>query len=334
MQPENFEEPAGFQWGAFTNAKGADIRYGVLHPEGTAKGTMVIVPGFREPIEKYFEVIHEMAGKGFSVWVMDWHGQGGSDRFLKDDPQKMHSEGYDGHIETLRQFAEKIIVKNDGPLVLTAHSMGAHIALRCLKEHAGVFDSAILTAPMLDIVTAALPKPVARQLTRFAKAGGYLEKYIPGGGDWHESQEVFEGNKKTSDPDRFALTAKFFKEKPELQMGSATYGWVYHTFESIDILGKEDYLQSIETPVLIQISGDDMIVDSTATRRACGLLPNCTQVDMPTARHEIWVENDALRDAWMQKVDAFLETRLNKITPDPAAPKAVKKNSAPPLHPS
>src|SRR4029078_12049972 len=98
---------------------------------------------------------------------------------------------------TLPQFTQKIMPKSDKPLIMVAHSMGAHTGLRYLKEHEGVFDSALLSSPMIDIVTAGLPKPLARQMAKFAKAGNYLEKYIPGGGDF-KGREAFEGNNKTS----------------------------------------------------------------------------------------------------------------------------------------
>lgn len=50
-----FKEPEGFHWGTFQNAKGAEIRYGHVAPEGEIRGTMVILGGFNESIEKYFE---------------------------------------------------------------------------------------------------------------------------------------------------------------------------------------------------------------------------------------------------------------------------------------
>ncbi|MFH1158819.1 MAG: alpha/beta hydrolase [Pseudomonadota bacterium] len=311
MLPEKFREPAGFQWGAFTGSGGARIRCGSLQPEGEPKGTMVIVPGFREPIEKYFEVARERTAKGFAVWMMDWRGQGGAERFLKDNPQKMHGEGYGGHIETLHQFANGIVKKTAGPLVLMAHSMGAHIGLRCLKEHPGVFDAALLTAPMFDISTGLLPKPAARMLTVLAKALNCLDKYIPGGGDWNEAGEVFSGNRKTSDPDRFRVAGEIYKNNPELKMGDPTYGWVFHTFASIDILNGEGYLKSIRTPVLMQISGMEAIVDNAAAKRACRILPDCICMYVPPARHEIWMEMDGLRDLWRAKIDVFLEEKLN-----------------------
>lgn len=309
MLPEKFREPAGFQWGEFIDSGGAKIRYGSLQPEGKSKGTMVIVPGFREPIEKYFEVIRERTARGFAVWIMDWRGQGGSERFLKENPQKMHSEGYSEHIETLYYFVNKVFKKTAEPLILMAHSMGAHIGLRTLKEYPDVFDLAVLTAPMFNISIGFLPKSVARMIVRIAKTGGWLEKYIPFGGDWNG--EVFSGNAKTGDPDRFNVLGKIYKNKPELKMGASTYDWVFHTFASIDILNNEAFLKAIKIPVLIQISGKDTIVDNVATERACRLLSDCTHMYMPSARHEIWMEKDGLRSIWLEKVDVFLEERLN-----------------------
>ncbi len=326
MLPERFTEPAGFQWGAFSDSGGANIRYGYLQPDGQAKGTIVIAPGFREPIEKCFEVTREMAARGFSVWIMDWHGQGGSDRFLPDNPQKMHSLGYGEHIETLHQFTSQIVRKPAGPLVFIGHSMGAHIGLRYLKEHEGVFDSAILDSTMFDVLTPGMPKGLARQLVRFAKAGNYLGKYIPGGGDWSDAENIFPGHNTTSDRERFSVLGEIFAAKPALKMGQPTYGWVLHTFESIDILNDESYLKSIKTPVLMGIAGADTIVDKTAEERACRMLPNCTRVDIPDAKHEIWMERDELRAPWLARVSVFLEDRLNKHG---LMPKKPRQHSAP-----
>jgi len=327
MSPDKFAETDGYQWGEFFNIEGAKIRYGSLQPEGESKGAMVIVGGFRETIEKYFEVAREMAEKGFTVWLMDWRGQGGSERYLQDNPQKMHGEGYDEHIETLHQFVDQVVKKSAGPLILTAHSMGAHIGLRYLKEHAGVFDSAVLTAPMLDICTGSIPNKAMRQIILFAKAGNFnMEKYRPGGGDWSEADAVFKNNLHTSDPERYRASTDIFKNNPELRMGAPTYGWAYHTFQSIDILNDEEYLKSVATPVLMEISGDDDIVDVPASERASGLLPDCRRVDMPKAKHEIWMERDELRNQWLKKVDAFLEERLNKQAP---APKKPEQNNKP-----
>jgi len=321
-KPANpLREPDGFKWGSFANAKGADIRYGSLKADGESKGTIVMLPGFRESVEKYFETAQEMKERGFDVWIMDWRGQGGSQRYLQDNPQKMHHEGYDEQIETLHQFTQTVVDKApSGPMIMSAHSMGAHIGLRYLKEHEGVFDSAMLTDPMFDINTGTLPKPLARQMAKFAKAGNYLDKYIPGGSDWSEEKNVFKDNNKTSDEARFKRSIDIVRANPDLKTGDPTYGWVYHTFQSIDILNQEDYLKEIKTPILLQISEHGNVVDKPAQERAAGLLPNCKRVDIAGAQHEIWQESDALRKGWLDKVDTFLAERLSPSGPRPKKP--------------
>ena len=47
-------------------------------------GTIVLLGGRGEFIEKYFEVIGELLTRGFAVAAMDWRGQGGSDRPLRN----------------------------------------------------------------------------------------------------------------------------------------------------------------------------------------------------------------------------------------------------------
>ncbi len=308
MPPERFSEPDGFQWGGFTDTGGARIRFGTLHPE-TSRGTIVIASGFRECIEKYFEVMRDMTERGFSVWMMDWHGQGGSERYL-ENPQKMHSLGYAEHIETLHQFTRDIVKRSSGPFVILAHSMGAHISLRLMKEHQGVFDAAVLGSPMCDVITPGLFRPIAQALASLARMAGCLEKYVPGGHDWNVNDAEFHRNKLTSDPERFSVVPEIFSQKPELRMGSPTYGWAWHTFRSIKVLNARDYLASITTPVLLGIAGDDDVVDIKASARACGILPNCMRVDVSEARHEIWMERNALREVWLEKVTDFLEKQV------------------------
>ena len=327
LKPDAFNTPDGFTFGNFTNAKGANIRYGHAKPEGEIKGTIVILPGFRENIEKYNEVMREKLAQGFEVYAMDWRGQGGSDRGIKGS-QKAHSEGYGEQIDTLHQFMDTIVDKNAvKPVVMLAHSMGAHIGLRYLKDHDGVFDSAVLSSPMIDIVTAGLPKPLARQMAKFAKAGNYLEKYIPGGTDWTE--EKFEGNNKTSDEERFHAGMEAVLKDDKLKIGDPTYGWIYQTFSSIDILNDEDYLKAIKTPILMGISDHDRIVERVAQDRALKFLPNAQSIDIKGARHELWMERDDLRDIWSKKVDAFLDERVKAAAPAPKKPSPPKPPRGP-----
>src|SRR5262249_8906265 len=74
-----FLQPAGFLWGRFTAPDGARLGWGHL-PAPNPHVECVMVGGFSECIEKYFETTADLAARGLSVWCLDWRGQGDSDR--------------------------------------------------------------------------------------------------------------------------------------------------------------------------------------------------------------------------------------------------------------
>lgn len=300
--------PPGFEWGRFQNKKGAHIRYGHVRPEGESRGTVVLVGGFRESIEKYFETARDFLNQGLEVWMMDWRGQGGSSRYLPHEPQKSHHEGYDEQIATLHQFTQDIVQKNDKPLFLAAHSMGANIGLRYLKEHDGVFTAAIMTSPMTDIHTNGIPGWLARQWVKVAGALNALGNYAPGSKPW--THDAFANNDRTTDRERFNAWMNFLDTRPDLQMGGPTYGWLHHTFESIRVLNQEDYLKSIKTPILVGMTSNDGVVISDTLVRATSLLPDCKVVDFPAAKHEIWMERDDIRSAWLKEAVSFINAYI------------------------
>ena len=310
MEPR-FQEPADFVWGSFQNDDGAKIRYGHLKAVGVSRGAMVMVPGFREPIEKYFEAMRDMTARGYDVFIMDWRGQGGSERYLEKEPQKPFSLGFDRDIRDLHKFVTDV-VKSVSPakMALCAHSMGGHLGLRYVKEHPGVFDCIVTTAPMFEIETSVFPRPVAKRMVQFAKTGRILEKYMPGGAEWEPGKKKFADNHLCSDPLRWQAQETAMEQKPELRIGDATYGWLYHAFASIEILNRQDYLEQIKTPVLMATPLADVIVDIKAQVRASEIMPDCKRVDIPGSRHEVWMEKDEYRNIWLKELDGFLEKHM------------------------
>jgi lysophospholipase len=320
MADPRFIQPEGFSLGHFKSADGADIRYGFIKTPGESRGIVVALTGFRESIEKYYELTRDLLAQGLDVWLMDWCDQGGSARYVKNNPQKSHSVGFEAQMKTLHQFMREVVQNPENkPLIMMAHSMGGHLGLRYLKEHAGVFDSAVLTAPMIDICINKYPRFVVEAMARLyhfvepekyttpAEEGALLDTI----GDWLESKHLFENNDKTGDRTRFDAWIGILRENENLRKGEATFGWLYNAFKSVSILNEEKYLKSIHTPILMQTSGKDTIVSTAAQDRAVKLLPNCERVHIPEARHEIWMEADSLRNAWLKAVNNFVSQRLD-----------------------
>ena len=119
--PVRFLEPSGFVWGSLPTRDGARLRWGHL-PANEPRAECVLVGGFAECIEKYFETISDLAVRRYSVWCLDWRGQGGSarPRRLPSRPRPRH---FDRDASELASFTERLPAKRL-PRLLIGHSMG------------------------------------------------------------------------------------------------------------------------------------------------------------------------------------------------------------------
>ncbi len=95
-KPDTFIEvpgnpaPEGAEVAWIKTAGGQNVRACYApSPKADARGTVLLCPGRTEFIEKYFEVARDLQARGFGVLIIDWPGQGLSDRLL-DDPFKGH----------------------------------------------------------------------------------------------------------------------------------------------------------------------------------------------------------------------------------------------------
>jgi len=281
-----------------------EVRYGIwCNPKEPRRGSILLLNGRREFMEKYTETIGELIERGFDVYSMDWRGQGLSTRMLADR-HKGFIEDFDVYLNDLKLFVSNRVIPNAiGPVMILAHSMGGHMALRFIHDHPGMADRMVLTAPMIDIFGSSLTRWGARFISRAANKAGFNRTYVFGSGI--DTDEKFEGNNLTSDPVRFMATAKKIEENPDLALGGVTFGWVSAALKSIDILRNPRFAEQIGTPILMISAGEDRIVSNTAQKKICSLLPNCRFMEIPGARHEILVETDAVRSVFWHEFDRF-----------------------------
>ena len=93
----------------FLERAGARLRYACWNVPGTARGTVVVLTGRGEFIEKSAtEVVGELLGRGYAVIAMDWRCQGLSDRALADR-NKGHIDNFSTYMADLRLFLDKIV---------------------------------------------------------------------------------------------------------------------------------------------------------------------------------------------------------------------------------
>lgn len=297
----------GAQFAWLTAADGTRLR--TVHwpsPAGPLAQVIVFQTGRTEFIEKCYETVHDLLDRGFAVFMMDWRGQGLSDRALPDR-HKGHVESYDLYLSDFHQFVTDVVLPTtDQPLMLLAHSMGGHITLRYLHDHPEHFAAAIFTGPMIDLGMPRPLRPLAMTIARLTALFASRHVYSLSQSDY-DPDAPFEGNGLTTDPDRFADMAAACHKNADLALGGATVGWIIETLASIRILNDESYLRAIKTPVLVQYGSEDRLVSTKAIRRAAEVMPNASLLKIAGAKHEMLKEQDDFQDIFWHALDDFIE---------------------------
>ena len=269
-----------------------------------AKGSILLMAGRGDFIEKYAETIHDLVNAGWGVASFDWRGQGLSGR-LGDAPEKGHCTSFDPWLADLDELIGWFRAVLPGPWFAMAHSMGGHLVLRRLADGGGGFDRIVLLSPMLGMLAPPVGPVVARIMARAMVLIGRGGRYVRGGGPRIKAEPGSERQLLlTSDPERYADEAWWAEREPQLSIGSPTYAWLDAAFRSLGVLFAG--LGRVATPLLILIPGDDKLVDNAATRRAQVLLPGSELVVFPGAGHELLREASDTRAQVLARALAFL----------------------------
>jgi lysophospholipase len=268
-------------------------------------GTVAILPGRAEFIEKYFEVIGELLGRNFDVAILDWRGQGLSGR-PADDPRKGHVGDFRDYEHDLDALVEQVIEPScRPPWFALGHSMGGAIALAMARKGRSPFARMVLTAPMIHICGVRFEAAV-RILAKALVTLGQGRRFAPGGGPHPYMSVNFEGNILTSDPGRHARNAAIIEAAPGLALGDPTIGWINATLRLMRRFEDMEYPRRILTPVLILAAGADRLVDTSAVEQFASRLKAGKCITLARARHEILMERDVFRELFWAAFDSFL----------------------------
>jgi lysophospholipase len=299
--------PNGAVPGSFATRDGLTIRY-ALWPRtaGRRLGTVCLFSGRGEFIEKYFETITDLRRRGFAVAMMDWRGQGGSDRLLKN-PRKGHVDDFADFDKDLGQFMSEIVLPDcPAPFYGMAHSMGGHILLRSALTKVCWFDRIILSAPMIDILPEFTQSTALRYMIEAQVLFGLGDRYVPGGKPQPFELEPFEDSKLTSDPLRYDRVRDVLKAAPWLSCGSPTLGWLNAAARSIMQINAFGFASSIKVPVLIVAAGNDTVVSTRAIEHFATRIKTGRHLVIAGAKHEILQERDEIRDQFWAAFDVYV----------------------------
>jgi lysophospholipase len=297
--------PDGAVAGTITTPDGVALRFARFAPPPGRKGTLCLLHGRAEFIEKYFEVVEEARSRGFAVATFDWSGQGRSQHALRDK-RKGHVADFSEYETDLETFMKEVVLPDcPPPFYALGHSMGASVLLRAAYKNRRWFDRIVLTAPMIDLEMVSMPR-LARVMAQMMRVVGMGSSYVPGGGQTALASQPFAGNPLTSDPLRYARTSALIEAEPELGLGSPTIAWMNAAFRTMQDFAEPAYAARIRQPLLIIAAGQDVIVSNAAIEQFAMRLRAGAQLVIPGARHEILMEQDRFRGQFWAAFDAFV----------------------------
>jgi lysophospholipase len=283
---------------------------------GGRRGTAVVFPGRTEFAEKYGRVAGLLVARGFAVAVIDWRGQGLSDR-PPLNPML-------GHVDDFRDYQRDVAALLDlvaelelpAPLHLFAHSMGGCIGLRTLLERSD-FRVAVFSAPMWRLHMKAATRELTTRMTRLAYLAGLGARLTPGARAEPTAIAIgFEGNALTSDPQVFAWCLDQITVHPELALGGPSMQW---TSAALQEMARLAIAPLPVLPTLVLLGGVETVVSSAMIRRQVARMAQGELAEFPEARHEIFMERpEIVAEVW-RRIDGFLQAHASRRPPTRAA---------------
>jgi lysophospholipase len=291
--------------GMLKTPDGVSLRFARFAPPPGRRGTVCIFPGRTEWIEKYFETVRDLRNRGFAVAVLDWRGQGLSDRALSD-----RLKGYVGSFSEfdidLETFMREVVLPDcPPPIFALGHSMGASILIRAVQRGHRWFDRIVLSAPMISIAFVN-SMSIAGVLVKAARFAGFGDSYVPRRYKGVLDLRPFPGNILTTDPVRYARNAAILEADPALGLGGPTVAWVDAAFRAMRAFHDPGYPAHIRQPILIVAAGRDAIVSNAAIEQFAMLLRAGSHLVVTGSQHEILMEQDRYRSQFWAAFDAFV----------------------------
>ena len=278
------------------------------------KGSVVLLHGFTEFIQKYNEIIFYFTRAGYDVYMAEHYGHGYSERseVVKDNLSKVAVEDFNVYVDDAFQFVTDVVNKKrnrNKPLILYGHSMGGGIGTRLLETYPGHFDAAILSSPMLDINTG-VPEWIAKFVAGSAKVFGAGENYIFGHFDY-TPEELFDDPAcaATSYP-RYKYALNKRNDNEYFQMNGATWYWLDASIAATKIATKEEEAQKVKIPVLLFQAEKDALVESQGQLEFASRAKNVNIVFCPEAHHEIFNTPNDIANAYWVTIFDFLDMVL------------------------
>jgi lysophospholipase len=299
--------PEGARVGVFETPDKVRLRYALFSRTGAPhRGTICLVHGRTEFIEKYFETITGFQRRGFNVATFDWRGQGGSDRLIRN-PRLGFVERFDDYWTDLSSFHAEILLPDcPPPFYLVAHSMGGLVALNAGARDRLMFERIFISAPMVALDRQPLGMLGTARLCEALSFLGLGKLPVARRADRVPTEASFPGNPLTSDITRFMRSVDVLAARPDLAVTSPTIRWSAAALRAMAVANGDVFPTAVKAPVLMLAAARDEVVSTAAIEQLGLRMRTGRHLVIAGARHELFMEADPIRDQVFAAFDAFI----------------------------
>lgn len=272
------------QSGKFTAFDNTEIYYEYFLSENS-RGTIVIVHGLSEFINKFYEFIYYSLNQGFNVFVYDQRCHGLSGR-LTDELDLLHVDKFNDYVRDLSQFVETVVKKIvDNPIYLYSQSMGGAECALYLAKHSENIKKAVLAVPMFQPVVDVVPYKIAR-------AGVSVARHFYGSKHKFLLSKEFDPNIKYNESQgtsraRFEHNMNMRKENPNYRSTPMSFGWTYNSLIVRKSIFRNKNINGIKTPILLLTAKNDRVVEAKPHYDFAKKCKMCKLVELENANHAL-----------------------------------------------
>lgn len=289
--------PRGWAWGLVQVGQYPPQRYGVSSSRNSPLAHILILPGYGESAEAWFETAADLNRRGYAVWVLDGAGQGGSGRFTL--PRDVgHIPSIEPDLAGVKAMLRTVIPADGPPVIVLGQQAGGMLAV--LADQRGFAgDGLIISGPWPTAAPGPLEEAVAT-----VRLGWLRDPRTAG---WAR-ETPYRTGAPGRDARRAGVQQSWQVANPDLRMGGPSIGrTVVEARARADALAA---LPTLRTPTLL-IGASGPLDQACARAVACSTAPS-----PPGARGPYFhLDLDGPRGAWLAQLDGFVRERRAERAP-------------------
>ena len=184
--------------------------------------------------------------------------------------------------------------------------MGGLVSLFAGAKDRLMFDRIFLSAPMLALDRQPLSMAGMARVANTLSFFGLGRMPVRRKTEKPASDATFANNPLTGDMMRYLRMVDVVKARPALEIGSPTVRWVAAAMGAMAEAGRDSFPARVQIPLLMLAAARDAVVSTNAIEQMGLQMRTGRHMVIAGARHEMFMESDAIRGQVFAAFDAFI----------------------------